>query len=182
VIKRSNGVLSPRLLRPRRRLSRRSAHDLIAADRPQSDEHGTLFPNQLGDQQPEPGADGCGCLPQRLLLRPAVQGGHRAAARTSTFSPAASSGRSSSNNETVTASWRSWPPAPASRTRASSPATSSASSASRRGSSGRAQESPKRGKSRQETGRAAPLPFLMRRVSRRGRPEGECGWTSSRAF
>ena len=69
----------------------------------------------------------------------------------------------------ATSPWRRSPRTPASRTRASSPITSSASSASRRGSSGRPQESPKRRKSRQETPERPSLPFLMSRAGHRGR-------------
>jgi AraC-like DNA-binding protein len=40
----------------------------------------------------------------------------------------------------------------------------------------------KKGQASPRNGGATPLPFLMSRVSRRGRPEGECGWISTRAF
>src|SRR5262249_59417933 len=62
--------------------------------------------------------------------------------RTSTSSPAASSGPSNSCKEAATSPWRRLPPVPASRIRASSLTTSSASSASRRDNSERPQQSP----------------------------------------
>src|SRR5258707_916027 len=85
-----------------------------------------LIPHLLAPRRPERGRDGApprGCR------------------RTSTSSCVASSGPSSSCKQGRTCPWRRSPCAPASRTRASSPVTSSASSASRRGSSGRPQES-----------------------------------------
>ena len=73
--------------------------------------------------------------------------------RTSTSSCVASSGPSSSCKQGRTCPWRRSPCAPASRTRASSAVTSSASLASRRGSSRRPQESLNGRKSRQAIGR-----------------------------
>ena len=87
--------------------------------------------------------------------------------RTSTSSPAASSGPSSSCKRRATSPWRRSPRMPASRTRASSPITSSASSASRRGSSGCPQESPKGRKSRQETAGHPPYHSLRAGFTRR---------------
>jgi hypothetical protein len=61
---------------------------------------------------------------------------------------------------------------PASRTRACSAVTSSASPASPRGSSGCPQESPNGPQVPPRNGRAPPLPFPRSRVARRGRAEG----------
>src|SRR5262249_53555009 len=62
--------------------------------------------------------------------------------------------------------------APASRTRASSPLTSSAWPASRRGSSACPQESPNAQQAPPRNARAAPLPLPVSRVGRRGRAAG----------
>ena len=90
--------------------------------------------------------------------------------RTSTSSPVASSGPSSSCKQERISPWRRSPCAPASRTRASSPITSSASSASPRGSSARPQESPNSPQFPPRSCRATPLPFLLSRVGRRDCP------------
>src|SRR5262249_19363527 len=80
---------------------------------------------------------------------------------TSTSSSAASNEPSNSCKAAATCPCRTSPQTPASRTRVSSPITSSASSASPRGSFGCPQESPKGRKSRQETPERPPLPFPM---------------------
>jgi hypothetical protein len=88
--------------------------------------------------------------PQPLPFRAAVQGRHRAAVPPVCHCPARRAGQGTppSRHGPVPGGGR--PCTPASRTRASSPITSSASSASRRGSCGCPQESPNKVKSRQE--------------------------------
>jgi hypothetical protein len=128
--------------------------------------------------EPDSGAARCRRPSQRLPRRAAVQGGHRAAA--ARLRHHASSGPRSSCE--ANCPWRTSPPAPASRPRARSPATPSASWAARRGGSGRPQESPNRPLVPPRNGRATPLPLPRIGLRRRGRAAGEGGWTSTHAF
>jgi hypothetical protein len=82
-----------------------------------------------------------------------------AVARLSPFHFAASNVPSSSCKPAATSPWRKSPRKPASRTRASSPVTSSVSSASRRGSSGCPQESANGPQAPPRNEKATRLPF-----------------------
>jgi hypothetical protein len=80
----------------------------IASERPDRRAWESAY-RQLGTERPDPGEDGCGRLPQRLLLCPAVQACRRGFHRTSTSSPAASSVQKSACKQGRTCPWRSWP-------------------------------------------------------------------------
>ena len=93
---------------------------------------------------------------------------------TSTSSPAASSGPSSSCRPEAISPWRRSPQAPASRTKASSPITTSVWSASRRDNSAGQQESHRSPQIAPRTRAATPLPFGQDRgAGRCRRPGGE---------
>src|SRR5262249_49422765 len=132
----------------------------------QADEHGNLLPSnpETSGRSLEQMAVAA-CLSAYCFARQFKRA--TGCRHTTTASPAAPSGRSSPRNEPVTASWRRGPPAPASRTRASSPITSSASLGSPGGGSGRPQEPPNRPQAPPRIHTATPLPFLTSRAGRR---------------
>src|SRR5262249_26540314 len=95
----------------------------------------------------------------------------------------ASSGPSNSCKQSPVYPWRRSPPAPASRTRASSPTTSSSSSASRRASSARPQESPSSPQVSPRDLAARPLLFTQDRgAGLAGDVTGRPGESRSGAF
>ena len=114
-------------------------------------------------RRPDPGADRRGRPPQPLPLRAAVQGGHGTAAAPVRHRPPRRTGAATPARRATSPCRRSRP-APASRTRASSPITSSASSASRRGSSAGPQETPKRPQAAPRSRAASRLGFLRERA------------------